>query len=165
MSSDALNLGLLAPHTADLILACGDLPLDWLGSLVKVLDASAAFVPGNHAPDLSSYRLSRSRATAREQHATARAERHPPGRRGVHPRGADQAAACRARQAVRPDSLRRSRTGRPGGSPTRLSGGSRRGGARVQSQVPSRLRVEDVHGPHICPQLGIVALAYSRGRV
>ena len=34
----------------DLILAAGDLPWDYLESLVSLLDAPAAFVPGNHDP-------------------------------------------------------------------------------------------------------------------
>jgi hypothetical protein len=61
--SDEVDEGLLAnaaaPHLADLILACGDLPLDYLGSLMNAVDAPLAFVPGNHDPDLSGYRLSR----------------------------------------------------------------------------------------------------------
>jgi Icc-related predicted phosphoesterase len=34
----------------DLLLAAGDLPWDYLESLVSLLDAPAAFVPGNHDP-------------------------------------------------------------------------------------------------------------------
>ena len=34
----------------DLVLAAGDLPWDYLESLVSLLDAPAAFVPGNHDP-------------------------------------------------------------------------------------------------------------------
>ncbi len=61
--SDEVDHGLLAGATAvrtpDLILACGDLPLDYLGSLMNTLAAPLAFVPGNHDQDLSGYRLSR----------------------------------------------------------------------------------------------------------
>ena len=34
----------------DLVLAAGDLPWDYLESLVSMLDAPAAYVPGNHDP-------------------------------------------------------------------------------------------------------------------
>jgi Icc-related predicted phosphoesterase len=34
----------------DLVLAAGDLPWDYLESLVSLIDAPAAFVPGNHDP-------------------------------------------------------------------------------------------------------------------
>ncbi|MGI8761635.1 MAG: metallophosphoesterase family protein [Jatrophihabitantaceae bacterium] len=42
-----------------LILACGDLPFDYLGYLMDALDVPLVFVPGNHDPDLSGYRASR----------------------------------------------------------------------------------------------------------
>jgi hypothetical protein len=48
-----------------LILACGDLPLEYLGSLMNRLDVPLAFVPGNHDPDLSGYRSSRAGLTLR----------------------------------------------------------------------------------------------------
>jgi Icc-related predicted phosphoesterase len=44
----------------DLVLACGDLPLDYLGFLAEALDVPVVFVPGNHDPDLSGYRRARS---------------------------------------------------------------------------------------------------------
>ncbi len=44
---------------AELILACGDLPFDYLSSLMNRLDVPLVFVPGNHDPDVSGYRLSR----------------------------------------------------------------------------------------------------------
>jgi Calcineurin-like phosphoesterase len=50
---------------ADLILACGDLPFDYLGSLMNTLDIPLVFVPGNHDPDLSGYRASRAGLTLR----------------------------------------------------------------------------------------------------
>ena len=50
---------------ADLILACGDLPFDYLGSLMNALDVPLVFVPGNHDPDLSGYRMSRAGLTLR----------------------------------------------------------------------------------------------------
>jgi hypothetical protein len=62
--SDEVDQGLLAGaasvRTADLILACGDLPLDYLSSLINALATPLTFVPGNHDPDLSGCRLSRS---------------------------------------------------------------------------------------------------------
>jgi hypothetical protein len=50
---------------ASLILACGDLPFDYLRSLMNALDAPLVFVPGNHDPDLSGYRTSRAGLTLR----------------------------------------------------------------------------------------------------
>ncbi|MDP9115729.1 MAG: metallophosphoesterase [Actinomycetota bacterium] len=44
----------------DLVLACGDLPLEYLGHLMNCLDVPLVFVPGNHDPDLTGYRASRS---------------------------------------------------------------------------------------------------------
>jgi Icc-related predicted phosphoesterase len=38
----------------DLVLAAGDLPWDYLESLVSLLDAPAAYVPGNHDPGAGS---------------------------------------------------------------------------------------------------------------
>jgi Calcineurin-like phosphoesterase len=48
---------------ADLIVACGDLPFEYLGSLMNALDVPLVFVPGNHDPDLSGYRSSRAGLT------------------------------------------------------------------------------------------------------
>ncbi len=48
-----------------LILACGDLPLAYLGSLMNALEVPLAFVPGNHDPELSGYRTSRAGMTLR----------------------------------------------------------------------------------------------------
>jgi hypothetical protein len=50
------------PRTAgpvDLMLACGDLPFEYLNVLQRWLDAPLAFVPGNHDPDVAGYHLSR----------------------------------------------------------------------------------------------------------
>ena len=52
-------------HTAELILACGDLPFDYLDTLMNALDIPLVFVPGNHDPDLSGYRTSRAGLTLR----------------------------------------------------------------------------------------------------
>ena len=43
----------------DLIVACGDLPFDYLAALMDASDAPLVFVPGNHDPDLGGYRRSR----------------------------------------------------------------------------------------------------------
>ena len=51
--------------SADLIVACGDLPFEYLGSLMNALDVPLVFVPGNHDPDLSGYRSSRAGLTLR----------------------------------------------------------------------------------------------------
>jgi hypothetical protein len=62
--SDEVDEGLYAdPHAArgvGLVLACGDLPFDYLGYLMDALDAPLVFVPGNHDPDVSGYRIARS---------------------------------------------------------------------------------------------------------
>ena len=61
--SDEVEEGLLAnlSHTrsAELIVACGDLPAEYLGALMSALDVPLVFVPGNHDPDQSGYRVSR----------------------------------------------------------------------------------------------------------
>jgi len=61
--SDEVDDALLADsHTvrdAQLIVACGDLPFDYLGRLMNMLDVPLVFVPGNHDPDVSGYRISR----------------------------------------------------------------------------------------------------------
>jgi Calcineurin-like phosphoesterase len=61
--SDEVDEGLLAglrgPPAVELILACGDLPASYLAHLMDALDVPLVFVPGNHDPDLSGYRLSR----------------------------------------------------------------------------------------------------------
>ncbi|MGH3419594.1 MAG: hypothetical protein ACRDOD_08400, partial [Streptosporangiaceae bacterium] len=52
--SDEVDDALVADPTAvrgvQLILACGDLPFEYLGSLMNMLDVPLAFVPGNHDP-------------------------------------------------------------------------------------------------------------------
>jgi hypothetical protein len=62
---DALLADAGAARGIALILACGDLPLEYLGSLMNRLDVPLAFVPGNHDPDLSGYRSSRAGLTLR----------------------------------------------------------------------------------------------------
>src|ERR1700759_897686 len=65
--SDEIDDGLVADPTAvrgaQLILACGDLPFEYLGSLMNTLDVPLVFVPGNHDPDVSGYRSSRAGLT------------------------------------------------------------------------------------------------------
>src|SRR5258708_31207762 len=56
---DGLTAGMPAGRVADLIRACGDLPADYLAALMIALDAPLVFIPGNHDPDLSGYRQSR----------------------------------------------------------------------------------------------------------
>ena len=61
--SDEVDEGLYADlspvRAARLILACGDLPFEYLGYLMNGLDVPLVFVPGNHDPDLSGYRQTR----------------------------------------------------------------------------------------------------------
>ena len=67
--SDVVEEGLLADlgpvRGTELIVACGDLPFDYLGHLMNGLDVPLVFVPGNHDPDLSGYRMSRAGLTLR----------------------------------------------------------------------------------------------------
>lgn len=60
---DALVADPAAAHGAQLILACGDLPFDYLAALMNALDVPLVFVPGNHDPDVSGYRSSRAGLT------------------------------------------------------------------------------------------------------
>jgi calcineurin-like phosphoesterase family protein len=62
---DALCADVGAVREARLIVACGDLPFDYLGYLMNALDVPLVFVPGNHDPDVSGYRVSRSGLTLR----------------------------------------------------------------------------------------------------
>jgi calcineurin-like phosphoesterase family protein len=61
--SDEVDEGLCADvravRGAELILACGDLPFDYLGYLMNALDVPLVFVAGNHDPDLTGYAASR----------------------------------------------------------------------------------------------------------
>jgi hypothetical protein len=61
--SDEVDEGLYADlspvRSAQLILACGDLPFEYLGYLMNGLDVPLVFVPGNHDPDLTGYRQTR----------------------------------------------------------------------------------------------------------
>jgi len=62
---DALLADPGAVRGAALILACGDLPLEYLSALMDRLDVPLVFVPGNHDPDLAGYRTSRAGLTLR----------------------------------------------------------------------------------------------------
>ena len=55
---NALYADVGAVREARLIVACGDLPFDYLGYLMNALDVPLVFVPGNHDPDVSGYRTS-----------------------------------------------------------------------------------------------------------
>jgi hypothetical protein len=67
--SDVVEEGLWADigpaRGADLVLGCGDLPFEYLSYLMNALDVPLVFVPGNHDPDLSGYRISRGGLTLR----------------------------------------------------------------------------------------------------
>jgi calcineurin-like phosphoesterase family protein len=62
---DTLLADVGAVREARLIVACGDLPFDYLGHLMNALDVPLVFVPGNHDPDISGYRTSRAGLTLR----------------------------------------------------------------------------------------------------
>ena len=57
---DALLADWHAVRRPQLIVACGDLPFEYLGQLMNRFDAPLVFVPGNHDPDISGYRIARS---------------------------------------------------------------------------------------------------------
>ena len=67
--SDEVDEGLYADlgpvRAAEVVVACGDLPFEYLGYLMNGLDVPLVFVPGNHDPDLSGYRTSRGGLTTR----------------------------------------------------------------------------------------------------
>ena len=67
--SDEVDEGLYADlgpvRAAEVVVACGDLPFEYLGYLMNGLDVPLVFVPGNHDPDLSGYRSSRAGLTTR----------------------------------------------------------------------------------------------------
>jgi calcineurin-like phosphoesterase family protein len=56
---EALRVDIGPVRDAELVLACGDLPFDYLRYLMDALDVPLVFVPGNHDPDVSGYRESR----------------------------------------------------------------------------------------------------------
>jgi calcineurin-like phosphoesterase family protein len=60
---NALYADLGSVREARMIVACGDLPFDYLGYLMNALDVPLVFVPGNHDPDVSGYRTSRAGLT------------------------------------------------------------------------------------------------------
>lgn len=62
---EALCVDAALARGAELILACGDLPFDYLRLLMDALELPLVFVPGNHDPDLAGYRTARSGLTVR----------------------------------------------------------------------------------------------------
>lgn len=62
---EALYVDPRALRGVELILACGDLPFDYLAYLMDALRVPLVFVPGNHDPDVSGYRTSRGGLTLR----------------------------------------------------------------------------------------------------
>jgi Calcineurin-like phosphoesterase len=56
---EALAADVSPVRGAEVIVACGDLPFGYLGQLMNALDVPLVFVPGNHDPDVSGYRMSR----------------------------------------------------------------------------------------------------------
>lgn len=60
---EALCTDVRPARGVELILACGDLPFDYLGYLMNALDVPLVFVPGNHDPDLTGFRASRAGLT------------------------------------------------------------------------------------------------------
>lgn len=62
---EALYVDVRSARGAELILACGDLPFDYLAYLMDAVRAPLVFVPGNHDPDVRGYRTSRAGLTLR----------------------------------------------------------------------------------------------------
>jgi len=62
--SDEVDVALAAdPSLAgavDLVVSCGDLPFEYLASVMEAVDAPLVFVPGNHDPDVGGYHQARS---------------------------------------------------------------------------------------------------------
>ena len=58
-ADELLRVDVRPVQAARLIVACGDLPFEYLGYLMNALDVPLVFVPGNHDPDISGYRTSR----------------------------------------------------------------------------------------------------------
>ncbi|MFT4041868.1 MAG: metallophosphoesterase [Gordonia sp. (in: high G+C Gram-positive bacteria)] len=56
---DSLTFGVGIDNAPDLILAAGDLPFDYLETLMTLCDAPCVYVPGNHDADLRGFRRSR----------------------------------------------------------------------------------------------------------
>jgi hypothetical protein len=56
---ESLRTDQVRQYRPDLIVACGDVPFDVLGRMADVTEAPLLFVPGNHDPDLSGYRVTR----------------------------------------------------------------------------------------------------------
>jgi calcineurin-like phosphoesterase family protein len=63
---EALCTDVRAVRGVELVLACGDLPFDYLGYLMNALDVPLVFVPGNHDPDLRGFSASRAGLTLRD---------------------------------------------------------------------------------------------------
>ncbi|MCU4184364.1 hypothetical protein K6U06_08325 [Acidiferrimicrobium sp. IK] len=59
-AADRLWTGGGPPLVADLVVGCGDVDFDLLGWLGEATGAPVVFVPGNHDPDVSGYRPTRS---------------------------------------------------------------------------------------------------------
>jgi hypothetical protein len=62
---EALRVDTRSVARAELILAAGDLPFEYLGYLMDAIGCPLVFVPGNHDPDVSGYRIARSGLTLR----------------------------------------------------------------------------------------------------
>ncbi|MDQ3766732.1 MAG: metallophosphoesterase [Actinomycetota bacterium] len=73
------SLGRLNPH---LVVACGDLPGDYLEYIVTMSSVPLVFVPGNHDPDLSRPRPEEELASFTQPFGFDRANRDTPGPAG-----------------------------------------------------------------------------------
>lgn len=51
----ALTAGRAAEFGVDLVIAAGDLPFEYLGAVVDLVDRPGVMVPGNHDPDISGF--------------------------------------------------------------------------------------------------------------
>jgi calcineurin-like phosphoesterase family protein len=147
--TDQLLLADLRPvASAQLILACGDLPFDYLGYLLNALDVPLVFVPGNHDPDLSGYRTSRAGLTMRSG-LPARAP-WPPGAVNADGRVVDVAGL---RVAGLGGCLRYS------GGPNQYTDRQQAGRARALRATACWRRLQDGHGVDVllthAPPLGV----------
>ena len=104
---DSLTLGVGIDGKPDLILGAGDLPFDYLDALISLCDAPCVYVPGNHDPDLSGFRQSRSGWTRAGLPAR---DPGPLGALNADGRTVEAAGLCirdQPRDASRPTPLRR----------------------------------------------------------
>ena len=77
--SDSLWSGRVRRLEPDLVVACGDLPFDYLEYIVTMVNVPLVFVPGNHDPDLRAKPQALSSQDFERPLSLATLRREPPG--------------------------------------------------------------------------------------